>query len=63
MRQWIEAVYDTCKDQLNLERHSGRTPEGVYVRVAQRLLALAAVIWHGWKINSPVKRSLIAYDH
>lgn len=35
MRQWIEAVYDTCKDQLNLERHGGRTPQGVYVRVAQ----------------------------
>jgi hypothetical protein len=63
MRQWIEAVYDTCKDQLNLEGHGGRTPEGVYVRVAQRLLALAAAIWHNWKTNNPVKRSLIAYDH
>jgi hypothetical protein len=63
MRQWIEAIYDTCKDQLNLEGHGGRTPTGVTVRVAQRLLALAAVIWHNWKINAPVKRSLIAYDH
>ncbi|MCA1677101.1 MAG: IS982 family transposase [Actinobacteria bacterium] len=63
MRQWIEAIYDTCKDQLNLEGHGGRTPAGVFVRVAQRLLALAAVIWHNWKINAPVKRSLIAYDH
>jgi hypothetical protein len=25
MRQWIETVYDTCKDQLNLEGHGGRT--------------------------------------
>lgn len=63
LRQWIEAIYDTCKDQLNLEGHRGRTPAGVTVRVAQRLLALAAVIWHNWKINAPVKRSLIAYDH
>jgi hypothetical protein len=63
MRQWIEAIYDTCKDQLNLEGHGGRTPAGVTVRIAQRLLALAAVIWHNWKINAPVKRSLIAYDH
>ena len=63
LRQWIEAIYDTCKDQLNLEGHGGRTPTGVIVRVAQRLLALAAVIWHNWKINAPVKRSLIAYDH
>ncbi|HEU0086824.1 MAG TPA: IS982 family transposase, partial [Pseudonocardiaceae bacterium] len=36
---------------------------GVIVRVAQRLLALATAIWHNWKINAPVKRSLIAYDH
>jgi hypothetical protein len=63
MRQWIEAIYDTCKDQLNLESHGGRTPTGVTVGVAQRLLTLAAVIWHNWKINTPVKRSLIAYDH
>lgn len=63
MRQWIEAVYDTLKDQLNLERHGGRTPAGVIARVAQRLLALSAAIWHNWKINEPVKRSLIAYDH
>ncbi|MGH3931249.1 MAG: IS982 family transposase, partial [Pseudonocardiaceae bacterium] len=63
MRQWIEAIYDTCKDQLNLEGHGGRTPAGVIARVAQRLLAPATVIWHNWKINTPVKRSLIAYDH
>jgi Transposase DDE domain len=25
MRQWVESVYDTCKDQLSLERH-GRAP-------------------------------------
>jgi hypothetical protein len=63
MRQWIEAVYDMIKDQLNLERHGGRTPAGVFARVAQRLLALAAAIWHNWAANAPVKRSLINYDH
>jgi hypothetical protein len=25
MRQWIEAIYDTSKDQLDLEGHRGRT--------------------------------------
>ena len=44
--QWIEAIFGTLKDQLNLERHGGRTPAGIYARVAQRLLALAAAIWH-----------------
>jgi Transposase DDE domain len=63
IRQRIEAIYDSCKDQLNLEGHRGRTAAGVIVRVAQRLLALATAIWHNWKINTPVKRSLIAYDH
>jgi Transposase DDE domain len=63
MRQWIEAIIDTGKDQLNLEGHRARTPAGVYARIAQQLLALAAAIWHNWKINAPVKRSLIAYDH
>jgi hypothetical protein len=63
MRQWIKAVYDTCTDQLDIEGHGGRTLSGVYARLAQRLLALTAVIWHNWKINAHVKRSLVAYDH
>src|SRR5579859_5726876 len=63
MRQWIEAIFDTLKDQLSLERHGGRTPAGVFTRIAQRLLALAAAIWHNWQIGAPDKRSLIAYDH
>ena len=63
MRQWIESVNDTLKGQLDLEGHGGRTAAGVFVRVAQRLLALAAAIWHNWSINAPDKRSLIAYDH
>jgi hypothetical protein len=63
MRQWVEAIFDTLKDQLSLERHGGRTPAGVYARVAQRLLALAAAIWHNWRTGATDKRSLIAYDH
>ena len=63
MRQWVESTFDTLKDQLGLERHGGRTPAGVFVRVAQRLLALAACICWNWQIGAPVKRSLIAYDH
>jgi hypothetical protein len=63
MRQWIEAISATLKDQLHLERHGGRTPEGVYARIAQRLLALTACIWNNWRTSPDGKRSLIQYDH
>ena len=46
VRQLIESVNDTLKGQLDLEQHGGRTFEGVAVRVAQRILAMAAAIWH-----------------
>ena len=62
-RQWIEAIIDTLKGQLTLEHHGGRTLAGACARVAARLLALAAAIWHNWHIGAPIKRSLIAYDH
>jgi hypothetical protein len=63
IRQWIEAIIDTLKGQLSLEHHGARTPAGLYARTAQRLLALAAAIWHNHTTGAPVKRSLIAYDH
>lgn len=63
MRQWVESVIDTLKGQLSLEEHGGRTIEGVYARVASRLLALTAAIWFNWRIAAPAKRSLIAFDH
>ena len=63
VRQWIESVNQTLKGQLDLERHGGRTPHGVFTRVAQRLLAMAAGIWHNWQTDVTSKRSLIAYDH
>lgn len=63
VRQLIESVNDTLKGQLDLEQHGGRTFEGVATRVTQRILAMAAGIWHNNKIGAPVTRSLIAYDH
>ncbi len=63
VRQWIESVNHTLKGQLGLEEHGGRTTHGVFTRVAQRLLAMAAGIWRNWNTVTPAKRSLIAYDH
>ncbi len=63
VRQWIESVNQTLKDQLDLEDHGGRTPAGVSTRIAQRLLAMAAGIWHNWTTGITNKRSLTAYDH
>ena len=63
LRQRIEAVIWTLKNQLGLERHGGRVPAGLWARIVQRLLALNACIWHNWQIGAPVKRSLTAYDH
>jgi hypothetical protein len=63
LRQVIESVNDTLKGQLDLERHGGRTIDGVTIRVLQRILALTAAIWHNDATSQPVKRSLIAYDH
>jgi len=63
VRHWIESVNDTLKGQLDLESHGGRTPAGVFTRIAQRLLAMAAGIWHNWTTGAISKRSLTAYDH
>jgi hypothetical protein len=35
----------------------------VAARVAQRILALTAAIWHNRTTGQPITRSLIAYDH
>jgi len=63
LRQRVEAIIWTLKNQLGLERHGGRVPAGLWARVVQRLLALNAALWHNWQTGAPVKRSLIAYDH
>lgn len=57
IRQWIESVFDTLKGQLGLEQHGARTLEGLYARVASKLLALSAGIWHNWKTGDPLGRA------
>ena len=63
LRQVIESVNWTFKGQLDLERHGGRTPEGIIARVLTRILALTVAVWHDDKTARPVKRSLTAFDH
>ena len=62
VRQTIESVFDTFKGQLSLEQHGAHTMPGLITRIAQRLLALAAGLWHNWQIGHP-GRHLTAYDH
>ena len=62
VRQWVESIIDTIKGQLSLERHGAHTLPGLISRIAQRLLALAAGLWHNWNIGDP-GRHLTAYDH
>lgn len=63
IRQTIESINATLKSQLSLERHGGHSPQGVYTRVLQRLLALTAAVWHNEHAGQPIRRSLVAYDH
>jgi Transposase DDE domain len=63
LRQVIESINDTLKGQLDLEAHGGRTVAGVCARVAQRILALTAAIWHNDNLGLSTYRSLTAYDH
>jgi hypothetical protein len=63
LRQVIESVNATFKAQLDLERHGGKTVAGVCARIAQRVLALTAAIWHNDRLGLTIRRSLIAYDH
>ena len=62
VRQWIESVIWTCKGQLTLEAHGGRTIEGLCTRIALRLLALAAGLVHNYDIGDP-GRHFAAYGH
>ncbi len=68
VRQWIESIYQTTKSQLSLEEHGGHILDGVWARVCQRVLALAAGVWHNWllweagEIERP-GRHFTAYDH
>ena len=62
MRQWVESIIDSLKGQLGLERHGGRTPDGVFTRISQRIAALAAALWFNWQLGTP-GRHLTSYDH
>ena len=64
LRQIIESINWTLKGQLTLERHRARTRAGVAARIATRLLALTAAIWHN-QTHHPHRppRSLTPYDH
>jgi hypothetical protein len=62
VRQWIESVIWTCKGQLTLEAHGGRTLPGVCTRIALRLLALTAGLLHNYDIGDP-GRHFAAYGH
>jgi hypothetical protein len=61
------AVDRVGQPELERPAQPGRTrrahPGRGYARAAQRLLAMTAAIWHNWRINADVKRSLTAYDH
>jgi hypothetical protein len=68
IRQWIESITDTLKGQLSLEDHGGHSPEGVWVRVCQRILALAVGVWHSWTLwqtglTDAPGRHFTNYDH
>jgi hypothetical protein len=62
IRQTIESVFDTIKGQLSLEHHGAHTMPGLITRIAQRLLAPAAGLWHNWNTGNP-SRHLTTYDH
>ena len=42
--------------------NGAHTMAGLQTRTPQRLLALAAALWHNWQIGEP-GRHLTAYDH
>ena len=68
IRQWIESIYQTTKSQLSLELHGGHIADGVWARVCQRVLALAAGVWHSWLLweagqTDTPGRHFINYDH
>src|SRR5260370_30912077 len=63
LRQVIESVNWTFKGQLDLERHGGRTPEGILARLLAPLPALTAAVRHNDRIGEPVMRAPTAYHH
>lgn len=57
----IESVFSNLKEQMRLERHLARTPAGLAVRIAQRILALTIGMLLNTLTGRPA-RALAAYD-
>jgi hypothetical protein len=57
----IESVFSNLKGQMRLEHHLAKTPAGLAVRIAQRLLALTLGILLN-TLNGRPARALAAYD-
>jgi hypothetical protein len=57
----IESVFSNLKGQMRLEHHLAKTPAGLAVRIAQRLLALTLGILLN-TLNHRPARALAAYD-
>ena len=56
LRQVIESINETFKALSSTSNgHGGHTPQGVIVRVLQRILALTAAIWHNDPTGQPVR--------
>jgi len=62
IRQRIESIVNSLKEQLRLEEHLAKTPAGLVCRVAARILALTAAIHLNWQLRRP-PRALTAYGH
>jgi Transposase DDE domain len=57
----IESVFANLKGQMRLERHLAKTPAGLAVRIAQRILALTVGMLLNTLAGRPA-RALAAYD-
>jgi hypothetical protein len=57
----IESVFSNLKEQMRLERHLARTPAGLAVRIAQRILALTLAMLLN-RLSGRPPRALAAYD-
>jgi Transposase DDE domain len=53
IRQRIESIFFTLKDRLGLERHHARSLHGLRVRIATKLLTLAAGVWLNHYLDQP----------
>jgi DDE family transposase len=57
----IESVFANLKGQMRLEHHLAKTPAGLAVRIAQRILALSLGVLLNTLAGRPA-RALAAYD-